>query len=172
MMADGSSMTPHSFAPSPETARDFRIALGRFATGVTLVSTMGPDGSPVGFVANSFSSLSLDPPLVLWSPAISSRRYPVFAAARHFAIHVLARDHADWPARFARDGAGFTGLDWHQTPEGVPVLPGALSRFDCIQHATHPGGDHLIIVGRVLRVTLEEGEPLVFAQGKYGGFAA
>jgi flavin reductase (DIM6/NTAB) family NADH-FMN oxidoreductase RutF len=126
----------------------------------------------MGFTANSFSSLSLDPPLVLWSPAINSRRYPVFAAAQHFSIHVLGQGHGDLPARFARDGAGFTGLDWQPSPEGAPALPGALARFDCIQHATHPGGDHLIIVGRVLRVTLEEGNPLIFAQGQYGGFTA
>lgn len=171
-MPDGSPAVPRSFAPGEDTARDFRNALGRFATGVTLVSTMGPDGAPVGFVANSFASLSLDPPLVLWSPARSARRFPILAEARHFAIHVLAQDQAGWPARFARDGAGFSGLDWTTSPEGVPVLPGVLSRFDCVQHATHPGGDHLIIVGRVLRVTLEEGSPLIFAQGQYGGFTA
>lgn len=171
-MPDGSRPEPRSFAPGADTARDFRTALGRFATGVTLVSTLGPDGAPVGFVANSFASLSLDPPLVLWSPARSARRFPIFAEARHFAIHILAQHQADWPARFARDGAGFAGLDWTLTAEGVPVLPGVPSRFDCIQHATHPGGDHLIIVGRVVRVTLEEGTPLIFAQGQYGGFTA
>jgi flavin reductase (DIM6/NTAB) family NADH-FMN oxidoreductase RutF len=165
-------MPPLTFTPGPETAREFRTALGQFATGVTLVSTTGPDGGPMGFVANSFASLSLDPPLVLWSPAIASRRYPVFAAAQHFSIHILGRDHGDLPTRFARDGAGFTGLPWQPSPEGAPTLAGTLARFDCIQHATHPGGDHLIIVGRVLRVTLEEGTPLIFAQGQYGGFTA
>lgn len=171
-MPDGSPAPARSFAPASETARDYRLALGRFATGVTLVTTAGPDGAPVGFVANSFASLSLDPPLVLWSPARSARRFPVFAEAQHFSIHVLGLDQGDWPARFARDGAGFNGLDRQTTPEGLPVLPGVPARFDCIQHATHPGGDHLIIVGRVLRVTLEEGTPLIFAQGQYGGFAA
>lgn len=160
-----------SFAPGPETQRAFRQALGSFATGVTLVTAMDGEGAPVGFVANSFSSLSMDPPLVLWSPAVSSRRYPVFAGARQFAIHVLGKDQTGWPARFARDGAGFQGLDWDLTPEGVPALPGVLARFDCSLHATHPGGDHLIIVGRVLRVTPGEGAPLVFAQGRFSGLA-
>jgi flavin reductase (DIM6/NTAB) family NADH-FMN oxidoreductase RutF len=158
-----------SFAPGPETARAFRQALGSFATGVTLVTATDAQGEPVGFIANSFSSLSLDPPLVLWSPAISSRRYPVFAAAQVFAVHVLGQAQSGWPARFARGGEGFRGLDWQMTPEGVPALPGALARFDCRQHATYPGGDHVIIVGLVQRVTVADGAPLVFAQGRFGG---
>jgi flavin reductase (DIM6/NTAB) family NADH-FMN oxidoreductase RutF len=162
MMADG------GIIPNAENARQFRDALGCFATGVTVVTIMGPDG-PMGFTANSFSSLSLDPALVLWSPAKSSQRYPHFAAAEHYAIHVLGQAQADWPARFARGGAGFDGLDWALNAEGVPVLAGALSRFDCRRHATHDGGDHLIIVGQVLRLALEEGEPLVFAKGRFGG---
>lgn len=169
-MADG-TMTEGEIIPSAENARLFRDALGRFATGVTEVTTMGPDG-PVGFTANSFSSLSLDPPLVLWSPAKSSQRYPFFAAAEHFAIHVLGQGQADWPRRFSRQGEGFAGLDWRTNAEGVPVLPGALARFDCRRHAVHDGGDHLIIVGQVLRLTLEEGEPLVFVKGRYGSFTA
>lgn len=164
-MADG------GIIPNAENARLFRDALGRFATGVTLVSIMAPDG-PMGFTANSFSSLSLDPPLVLWSPAKSSQRFPHFAAAEHYAIHVLGQTHTDWPARFARGGAGFEGLDWALNAEGVPVLPGTIARFDCRRHAAHDGGDHLIIVGQVLRLALEEGAPLVFANGKFGGFTA
>jgi flavin reductase (DIM6/NTAB) family NADH-FMN oxidoreductase RutF len=169
-MADG-TMTEGEIIPSAENARLFRDALGRYATGVTEVTTMGPEG-PVGFTANSFSSLSLDPPLVLWSPAKSSQRYPFFAAAEHFAIHVLGQGQADWPRRFSRQGEGFAGLDWRTNAEGVPVLPGALARFDCRRHAVHDGGDHLIIVGQVLRLTLEEGEPLVFVKGRYGSFTA
>ena len=162
-MADG------GIIPTADNARLFRDALGRFATGVTLVTIAGPDG-PMGFVANSFASLSLDPPLVLWSPAKSSQRYPYFAAARHYAIHVLGQHQAALPARFSRGGPGFAGLDWQPNAEAVPTLPGALARFDCAQQATHEGGDHLIIVGQVLRLALEEGEPLVFAKGRFGGF--
>jgi flavin reductase (DIM6/NTAB) family NADH-FMN oxidoreductase RutF len=153
----------------PGDHRALRDAFGRFATGVTVITTVGPEG-PVGFTANSFSSLSLDPPLVLWSPAKSSRRFGVFAGASVYAIHVLADDQTGLIHRFTRTGEGFDGLDLAMTDEGLPVLP-ALARFDCAAHAVHDGGDHAILVGRVLRVTLREGAPLVFSQGRYGGFA-
>ncbi|MFN4192274.1 MAG: flavin reductase family protein [Tabrizicola sp.] len=168
-MADG-GIQAAEVVPDAANARLFRDALGCFATGVTVVTIRGPQG-PMGFTANSFASLSLDPALVLWSPAKASQRYPHFAAARHYAIHVLGQDQADLPARFSRGGQGFEGLPWQTNREGVPILPGALARFDCAQHATHDGGDHLIIVGQVLRLALEEGEPLVFAKGRFGGFA-
>lgn len=163
------NLNPGEIVPDANNSRIFRDALGKFATGVTLISIAGPDG-PMGFTASSFASLSLDPPLVLWSPAKSSQRYPHFAAAEHYSIHVLGQDHADLPKRFARGGPGFEGLNWRANAEGVPVLPDALARFDCRRHATHDGGDHLIIVGHVLRLALEEGEPLVFAKGRFGHF--
>jgi flavin reductase (DIM6/NTAB) family NADH-FMN oxidoreductase RutF len=165
-MADG-GMTPESLGVTD--ARALRDAFGQFATGVTVVTIMGPDG-PMGFTANSFSSLSLDPALVLWSLARSSQRFAPYAGAEAFAIHVLSQAQSDLPARFSRGGAGFAGLEGLANAEGVPVLRGALARFDCHRHATHDGGDHLIIVGKVLRLTLEEGAPLVFAQGRFGGF--
>lgn len=168
-MADGGTQAAE-VVPDAANVRLFRDALGRFATGVTVVTIRGPEG-PMGFTANSFASLSLDPALVLWSPAKASQRFPFFAAARHYAIHVLGRQQADLPARFSRGGQGFEGLTWLANAEGVPILPGALARFDCVQHATHDGGDHLIIVGQVLRLAVEEGEPLVFAKGRFGGFA-
>lgn len=156
-------------APPGAPARAFRDALGRFATGVTLVTTEAAQG-PVGFVANSFASVSLDPPLVLWSPARASARFPLFRDARHYAIHVLAVTQFDLIARFTRQGAGFEGLAHGRNAQGAPVLEGALARFDCEQIASHDGGDHLIILGRVLGFDLQEGEPLVFSQGAYGGF--
>ena len=152
-----------------DTARAFRDTLGRFATGVTLITTQAPQG-PVGFVANSFASVSLDPPLVLWSPAKASARFPLFRDARHYAIHVLAVTQFDLIARFSRQGAGFDGLAHGRNAQGAPVVEGALARFDCEQVATHDGGDHLIILGRVLGFGLQEGAPLVFSQGAYGGF--
>ena len=164
-------MTETSFVPDPAHNRPFREALGRFATGVCVVTTMTPSG-PMGFTANSFASLSLDPPLVLWSPAKSALRYAVFAGATHFAIHVLAADQQDLMHRFVRGGAGFAGLAQAVTTEGIPVIPGTLARFDCLQHATHDGGDHLIVVGRVLRAAVGIGAPLVFSAGRYGSFAA
>lgn len=166
-MPDGSQII-ETVTP-PEDHRALRDAFGRFTTGVTVVTTAGPEG-PVGFTANSFSSLSLDPPLVLWSPAKSSRRFGVFAGAAVYAIHVLADDQADLIHRFTRTGEGFVGLEHSVTEEGLPVMP-ALARFDCAAHAVHDGGDHAILVGRILRVTVRDGAPLVFSQGRYGGFA-
>lgn len=170
-MPDGSPAPENALETilDPADPRALREAFGRFATGVTLVTTLGPEG-PVGFVANSFSSVSLDPPLVLWSPARASSRFAIFAGAAHFAIHVLEAGQRDWLTRFSRGGAGFDGLDHSVTTEGLPTLTGALARFDCAAHAVHDGGDHAIVVGRVLRVTVRTGEPLVFSQGRYGGF--
>lgn len=164
-MADGAPLMDDGFVPTAETARGFRDALGQFPTGVTLVTIEGPEG-PMGFAANSFSSLSLDPPLVLWSLAKSSRRYPFYASARHFAIHVLAAEQAGLIERFGRHGAGFAGLDHDLNAHRVPLIGGALARFECELHATHEGGDHLIVVGRVTRVACQGGVPLVFVQGQ------
>ena len=150
-------------------ARAFRDALGRFATGITVVTIATRDG-PMGFTANSFASVSLDPPLVLWSPARSAARYPFYAAAQHYAIHVLGAEQSDLSGRFVRGGAGFDGLAHEIDANGVPVLPLALARFDCLQVATHDGGDHLIIVGRVLGVSSRDGQPLIFSQGAFGRF--
>jgi flavin reductase (DIM6/NTAB) family NADH-FMN oxidoreductase RutF len=157
------------FAPDADP-RAFRDALGRFATGVTVITTQTPDG-PMGFTANSFASVSLDPALVLWSPARASQRFAVFAQAAFYTIHVLGMRQQELSRRFLRGGDGFAGLACDTAPEGMPILPDVLARFDCAQHATHDGGDHLIIVGRVLRATCGEGAPLVFSQGRYGGFA-
>ena len=120
-MADGALPDGFTFIPDAANARAFRDALGCFATGVTLVTIAGPEG-PMGFVANSFSSLSMDPPLVIWSPSKSASRYPHFAVAQHYTIHILAEDQHDIIARFMRGGAGFDGLDPEINAEGVPVL--------------------------------------------------
>ncbi|NRB00484.1 MAG: flavin reductase family protein [Rhodobacteraceae bacterium] len=158
-----------SFVPSAETGRALRNAFGRFATGVTVVTAEGSNG-PVGITANSFSSVSLDPPLVLWCPAKSSRRYQSFVGAKHFAIHILGSEQQSHCGAFAREGATFDGLDWERDERGVPVLNGCLARFDCATHAAHDGGDHTIIVGRVLSVTARDGDPLVFSSGAFGRF--
>lgn len=158
------------FTPGGEATRAFRDALGRFATGVTVVTCATADG-PQGITANSFSSVSLDPPLVLWSIARTSTRFAVFSVARHFVIHVLAEDERDLAARFTRGGAGFDGLDWTAGPGGAPVIGGTFARFDCRLHASHDGGDHLIIIGQVERAALRDGAPLVFSQGHFGAFA-
>ncbi len=156
------------FAPDHDP-RAFRDALACFATGVTVVTIAGPDG-PMGMTANSFASVSLDPPLVLWSPARSSSRFTYFTTAHFFAIHVLPADQAALCARFTRGGAGFTGLKAEISETGVPLLTDVLARFECEMHATHEGGDHMIVVGRVQKAVLRGGDPLVFANGTFGRF--
>lgn len=157
------------FTPDSGRPEDFRAALGRYATGVTVVTTVGERG-PVGITANSFASVSLSPPLVLWCPARSSARFSAFTAAGHYAIHVLAADQLDLCRRFARAGGNFEGLDAGETPDGLPLLPGCLARFDCAAHAAHDGGDHAILVGRVIRAAMRDGDPLLFWGGRYGDF--
>lgn len=120
----------HVFVPGGENSRSFRNALGAFTTGVTVVTATTPEG-PIGMTVNSFASVSLDPPLVLWSPAKNSSRYPAFSGATHFAIHVLSADQDVLSARFTRNGRAFDDLDWEINDEGVPVIPGTLARFEC-----------------------------------------
>jgi len=169
-MADGGgNALTQSFTPGPETARAFRDALGQFTTGVTIVTCEGETG-PVGITANSFASVSLDPPLVLWSPARASRRFPAFEAANNYAIHVLAACQSHVCGAFARDGAAFDAVDWSRNDRGVPLIDGCLARFECTRQAVHDGGDHLIIVGRVDRAAIGPGEPLLFSKGAYGRF--
>lgn len=159
-----------SFVPDPQNGRQLRDAFGRFATGVTVVTTCGPDGC-VAITANSFSSVSMNPPLVLWAPALSGSRYPVFAAADHYAIHVLAADQAELAWAVARNRDALEARHLIHNDEGVPVLERCLARFDCKQFALHEAGDHAIMVGRVLRATLDDGEPLAFYGGKIAAIA-
>jgi flavin reductase (DIM6/NTAB) family NADH-FMN oxidoreductase RutF len=153
------------FVPDAENTRLLRDAFGRFATGVTIVTVAGEDG-PVAITANSFSSLSLDPPLVLWSPDRKSRRFGHFAHATHYVIHVLAAEQADLCFGVSKDAWKLGEHDLELNAEGVPVIPGALARFDCTREATHDGGDHVIVVGRVDRCEMRDGTPLVFYAGK------
>ena len=159
----------HSFDPTEEDSRAYRDALGRFGTGVTVV-TCATQGGPLGITANSFASVSLDPPLVLWSPAKSSTRYPFFMAADHFAIHVVGAEQAGICQAFAREGNPFDRFDWSTGANGVPLLNNCLSRFECTKTAEYDGGDHSIVVARVTQVTTREGDPLLFYSGRYGGF--
>lgn len=156
------------FAPDPGTGRRFRTALGRFATGVTVITTLSERG-PLGITANSFASLSLDPPLVLWSPARASRRFSAFVECSHMAVHVLAAEQAGLAQHFARRAATAAVPGVSEGIGGVPLLPGVLTRLECTVEAVHPGGDHAIVVGRVLRVATRPGRPLVFHEGGFAG---
>lgn len=167
-MPDG-NMEHMQFTPGIETAREFRTALGCFPTGVTVVTCLSEMGY-IGITANSFSSVSLDPPLVLWAPARSSSRFSAFERADHFSIHVLANHQKHVSNGFAKRADAFENGNWIETDHGVPVLEECLARFDCERYAIHDGGDHAIVVGRVLNAKIQNGEPLVFAKGTYGGF--
>ncbi|SFQ99677.1 flavin reductase family protein [Poseidonocella sedimentorum] len=160
------------FAPDAGNTRLLRDAFGRFATGVTVV-TCGSDAGPVAITANSFTSVSLDPALVLWSPARASRRFAHFDRAEHFAIHVLAAEQAPLCWAIAEDAHALRGEAPRLSPEGVPLIDGCLARFECRRKAVYDGGDHAIMLGHVLRAELrEDGDALAFFRGRIGVFAA
>lgn len=170
-MGQGSVVMPECFKPNAENTRLLRDAFGRFATGVTVITAASEDG-PVGITANSFSSLSLDPALVLWSPAKGSRRFKYFEAAPQYAIHILAEDQVDVCEGFARDMHAFDNLDMTMSAQGVPLIHNCLARLECRHVATHPGGDHVIVVGQVTCAEINQGNALGFFAGKYGVFKA
>jgi flavin reductase (DIM6/NTAB) family NADH-FMN oxidoreductase RutF len=149
------------------TERELRDALGRFATGVTVVTTMTPRG-PLGITANSFASVSLDPPLILWSPARKSQRFPAFEAASHFAVHVLSAGQRRLAEAFAGPGDPFKIVAYTTGIGDAPLLDGCAARFECRHEAGYEGGDHLIVVGRVLRLTQADLPPLLYHRGRYG----
>jgi flavin reductase (DIM6/NTAB) family NADH-FMN oxidoreductase RutF len=172
-MPDGSN-TMHSettFIPGPDNQRALRDALGCFATGVTVVTCRDAQG-PLAMTANSFAGVSLDPAIVLWSPALTSARHDSFVAAEHFVIHIMSTAQKDLCTHFALNGRGFDDVAWSENAQGVPVLPDCVARFTCTRFATHPGGDHTVILGKVTEAARSDGAaPLVFAQGTYGRVA-
>ncbi len=148
---------------------DFRKALGNFATGITVISTVDHDGKPVGITANSFNSVSLDPPLILFSLAKTAFSLAAFANHRHFAVNILKEGQEELSNRFARPSEDKWAGVWHTTWEsGCPILMESLASFECRVRNIYDGGDHIIFVGEVLRLFSEsEGRPLVFHRGKY-----
>jgi flavin reductase (DIM6/NTAB) family NADH-FMN oxidoreductase RutF len=153
-------------------ARHFRRALGQFATGVTIITTRTDEGEPIGFTANSFNSVSLEPPLVLWSQAKKSGTFAVFRGNTHYVINVLASDQIELSRRFgssaaALDGERFTAAHWHDSARGVPVLIGCCAWFECFNRSRYEEGDHIIFVGEVERCGFSAREPLIFQGGSY-----
>lgn len=150
-------------------ARRFRDVLGRFASGVTVVTSTS-NGQPVGMTCQSFSSVSLDPPLVLFVPAKTSRAFPLMQRAGKFCVNILSRDQADVSNTMASRGVDkFAGLGWRPSEHtGSPVLDGILGYVDCTIHAVHEAGDHYVVIGRVLDLgATDEPDPLLFYQGQY-----
>lgn len=153
---------------SPDDARQFRNALGAFATGVTIVTSRDAAGRDVGLTANSFNSVSLEPPMVLWSLSKRARSLPAFLAASRFAVHVLAADQEELSLRFAaRRPDKFAGLDLERGPGELPMLRGCSARFLCRTAFRHDGGDHVIFVGEVESFDHTDRPPLLFHGGRY-----
>ncbi|MBM3570620.1 MAG: flavin reductase family protein [Alphaproteobacteria bacterium] len=152
---------------APST-RAFRDALGCFATGVTIAATLARDGRPEGLTINSFASVSLDPPLVLFSLDRKARCLDSFQLAHGFAISVLRDDQVELSRAFAaRGGPDWNAVAWSRWGQGSPVLRDALAALDCQVHARYDGGDHVILVGKVIKLQHGEGQPLLFYRGRY-----
>jgi flavin reductase (DIM6/NTAB) family NADH-FMN oxidoreductase RutF len=160
----------------PERARgpsfsteQFRQSLATFATGVTIVTARGADGQLTGLTANSFNSVSLEPPLVLWSLAKRAGSMPIFSRGSHYAIHVLAAEQHALAERFAARGVDrFADIAWREGAGGAPIFDGACAVFECFNRSRYEEGDHVIFVGEVEHCAVREGAlPLIFHGGRY-----
>src|SRR5688500_6271650 len=164
------SMTPPRQAQPPSfSAQEFRAALGMFATGVTIVTARAADGQLIGLTANSFNSVSLSPPLVLWSLSRAAASMSVFSAGSHYAINILAAEQKPLAERFASRGAErWTGVEHEEGAGGAPLLVGAAATFECFNRSRYEEGDHVIFVGEVERVAWRPGAtPLLFHGGRF-----
>lgn len=152
--------------------REFRNALGSFATGVTVITARDVDGGLTGLTVNSFASVSLDPPLVLWSLSRHSQALAAFQHCSHYAVNILAADQVDLSTHFAKPSAGrgedkFAGLKFDIGSGGAPLLRGCCAWFECRNERRHAGGDHLIFVGQVEKFSCRDRSPLLFHAGQY-----
>ena len=148
--------------------RDICKALGLFATGVTIVTTRIGANEPIGLTCNSFSSVSLSPPLVLWSLSLRSPNLPNFLQAKHFAVNVLAHDQTPLAQRFAQAISDkFEGIRHVPGAYGTPLIEQVTAQFECLTEARHYSGDHVIFIGKVLQYRFSERAPLVYFRGRY-----
>jgi len=153
---------------SEVSAAEFRHAMGQFATGITVVTTVDGNGEPYGVTATSFASLSLDPPLVQWSLRNAAWSFPIFRENAHFAVNILASDQETVSRRFASPGVDrFKDLDVRPGTGGLPLIGGAMAWIECALEDTLPGGDHTILIGRVLRTRCFVKTPLLHWRGDY-----
>lgn len=162
----------------PRTAIEplsFREALGHYASGITVI-TSHVDDEPIGFTCQSFYSVSMSPPLVSFSIMASSASYPRIRQAGRFAVNILSGEQVAISNQFARKGTDkWHGVDWHPSPLGNPVIAGSLHWLDCEIHAEHVAGDHLIVIGEVKALNLQEAaatQPLLYFKGQYCNLAA
>lgn len=151
---------------------EFRRAMGVFATGVTIVTCLDEERRPTGMTVNSFTSVSLEPPLLLWCVNKSIIPFPAFSTTGHFAVHVLKRDQEDLSNHFAVDRTDkFDGVEYREGVAGLPLLPDYLSVYQCQVSHRIDAGDHIILVGQMVDYEVNEGEPLVFYGGDYRSIA-
>lgn len=151
--------------------RDFRNALGTYGTGVTIITATAADGKPYGITCNSFASVSLNPPLVLWSLGVYSSSLTVFQNASHFTVHVLGTSQQALADKFAKSTDDkFAGVDWTPGLGNAPVLAESVANFQCRSVNRYYGGDHVIFLGAVEAYAYNTREPLLFARGTYGRF--
>jgi flavin reductase (DIM6/NTAB) family NADH-FMN oxidoreductase RutF len=156
---------------SPIDPRDFRNALGTYATGVTIITASGSDGKPYGLTCNSFASVSLNPPLVLWSLVLYSSSLSVFQNAGHFAVNVLGASQQALANKFAKSSEDkFVGVEWTPGVGNAPLLKDSVANFQCRAVNRYYGGDHVIFLGAVEAYAYNRNEPLLFARGAYGHF--
>ena len=160
-------------APQPSLhEQHLREALAQFATGVTIITARWRDNSFVGFTANSFNSVSLDPPLVTWSLGLRSRSLAAFESAERYAVNVLAHDQIELAHRFSRPHADrFAGVAFRLGHADAPMIEGCVAWLECRHHARHAAGDHVVFIGEVVTVERARGSGLVFHQGAFGGVA-
>ena len=153
--------------------RTFRDTLGLFVTGLTVITTRDADGSAVGITANSFNSVSLDPPLVLWSVGLTALSLQAFSDASAFAVHILREDQAELSQRFAKSGTNkFQGLAIDLGLNDLPLLPDCAARLECVPYAKHKAGDHILFIAEVQRLESDpEAMPLVYHGGRYAELA-
>lgn len=148
--------------------QSLRSAFGRFATGVAVITARAPDGSLVGLTVNSLTSLSLEPPLLLWCITCNTPSFEVFRDCSHYAVNILAAEQQDISNRFASPLPDkFAGLDYRLGLGDAPLLQGCIAQFECASQACYPGGDHMIMVGAIESVALGEGEPLLYYASRY-----
>jgi flavin reductase (DIM6/NTAB) family NADH-FMN oxidoreductase RutF len=158
---------------SPIDPRDFRNALGTYATGVTIITAAGADGKPYGITCNSFASVSLNPPLVLWSLVLYSSSLGAFENASHFAVSVLGASQQELANRFAKSSDDkFAGVEWRPGLGNAPILADSVANFQCRVANRYYGGDHVIFLGAVEAYSYNRKEPLLFARSSYGRFVA
>src|ERR1700716_4046491 len=158
---------------SPIDPRDFRNALGTCGTGVAIIPTIGVNGKPYGLTCNSFASVSLNPPLVLWSLGMFSQGLSIFQNASHFTVNVLGASQQALASQFAKStGDKFAGVSWTRGLGNAPVLADSVANFQCRAANRYYGGDHIIFLGAVEAYTYNRQEPLLFARGGFGRFLA